>query len=108
MPSTRTHLPYELVPLTEATAAVYQAFNEGPVGRPPRIDEVRRQLAMALAALAPIYLDDGVHKRPLSVAEVESTVAGGKAPGAPDLSGLFIRRLDLVRAVEQLKASRSN
>jgi len=109
-------LSQELVPLQEAAAAAYHVL--GDHGRRAasehQLGQVRGQVAMALAAVARIVLQESGGTRAITVAELESRFSSSvSAPNEkrlanPDLSDLYIRRSDLLRAIELLKESRSS
>jgi hypothetical protein len=97
----------ELVPLVEAAAATYHIITEKP-GAPRdslELEEVRGRVAIALSSVAPILkqVGDGA-VAPLPAAEAEERLfARGSRPR---LDGLYVRRVDLLHAVELLKEAR--
>jgi hypothetical protein len=97
----------ELVPFVEAMAAAnHTLFPHGRNRRRAgRTDGLRRELGLALAALAPIYTREA--QRPLAFSEVQARLcASDGAPSATaQLGDLYIRRCDLLRSVELLKES---
>jgi len=100
MPSTQLY--QELVSLKEATAAAYHLIVEEKRPRlaADHLERLRAQLALALAALAPVYVDDGGEKRQIAMAELESHLFQREPSSRADLAAFYIRRLDLLRAVE--------
>ena len=102
-PRQETELYRELVPLTEAAAVAWHivAGRPGTPRDPRRLDEVRARVAASLSSVAPILRRENDAAVPLSAEEVRERL---RAQGqAPRLDGLFIRRVDLLRAVEVLK-----
>jgi hypothetical protein len=99
----KVELYRELVPLAEATAVAYHIVTERPVPLkdPNALDEVRGLVAVALSTVAPILKRENGAAAPLNSPEVNQRlfVRGGTA----DLENLYIRRVDLLRAVEVLK-----
>jgi hypothetical protein len=106
-----TELHRELVPLAEASAVAYHIITEKPESlRDARdLDEVRGLVAIALSTVANILkIEDGV-ALPLSSGQIDESLffpasdslRDRRAP--PDLSKLFMRRGDLVHAIETLK-----
>ena len=93
----------ELAPLAEASAIAYHVLVEHP--KPPRdrgeLLEVRFLMARALAAIAPILRKEGEGLAPLGAPEINAALY--KGPGRADLAGLYVRRVDLLRAVEALR-----
>lgn len=91
-------LYYQLVSLVEACAAAHHALSEHPVRHkdPRRLSELRRETALALAAIGTVYSRS--EHRPLSFAEVEARTQAS-------LDDLCMRRLDLVRCIELLRSS---
>lgn len=97
--------PYrELVGLDEASAAAYQVVAEprAPVRDPGTLEEVRRAVALALSRVAPVVETVDGRTVPLSEAELLGRLQAQRTP-AEALRGLYIRRIDLLRAVEVLK-----
>lgn len=101
----KVELHRELVPLAEAAAVAYHVITDKP---PPLRDsealrEVRSRVAIALANVAPLLRQENGSAVPLSSREIRERLLD---PGAkPDLEGLCVRRLDLLSAVESLKAA---
>lgn len=97
----KTALHRELVPLTEAAAVAYHIITERPVPLkdPQALREVRDLVAIALTSVAPVLRQEDGAAVPLSSAEVNERLFGRP----PRLDGLYMRRLDLLRAVESLK-----
>lgn len=89
----------ELVPLNEAVAAAYAVLAHEKK-RQPETGSLTRDLVLALGALKTIYKEDVQEVRPCSFGELE-TRCGPK----PDISGLLIRRVDLLDALETLDAT---
>jgi hypothetical protein len=105
-----TELHRELVPLSEATAVVYHIITEKPAPlRDARdLDDVRGLVAIALSTVATILKRENGEALPLSSAQIDERLfPASDLPrdrrAAPDLSQLFVRRGDLVRAIETLK-----
>ncbi len=98
----------ELVPLAEAAAAAYHVITQQPqpLRDPADLEEVRALVAVALATVAPILRQDNGSAVPLSGAEIHDALYRSVAPSraaAVDYSALFIRRGDLLKAIEVLK-----
>jgi hypothetical protein len=99
------------VPLSEATAVAYHIITEKPEAlRDPRdLDDVRGLVAIALSTVATILKRENGEALPLSSAQIDERLffPGSCSPrdrrAAPDLTQLFVRRGDLVRAIETLK-----
>jgi hypothetical protein len=107
----RSELHRELVPLAEAAAVAYHIISDNPrsLRNPRELCEVRCLVAIALSSAAPIVHGQDGAVRPMSAAEVEQHLFAPlsqrqpeRSP-PPDFAGLYIRRGDLVRAVEVLK-----
>ena len=96
----------ELVPLTEATAAAYHALvvPKRSALQQAEIEKRRTELTLALAALVPVYIAEEEYKRPVTMAELESTIKSRPVPPSA-LSRLYVRRLDLSKALEVLQAA---
>lgn len=112
---TTAPLSSEFVPLAEAAAAAYQVLSRGSVRSGLSDDElleVRARVALALGAVATIFVADGGSRRPVTLHELESKLFAPpdgmrrKASGAID--GLEIRRADLLHAIELLKGAGSD
>jgi hypothetical protein len=72
------------------------------------LDDVRALVAIALSTVATILTRENGEALPLSSAQIEAqlfapTVRSQRDRTAPDLTQLFVRRGDLVRAIETLK-----
>jgi hypothetical protein len=101
----------ELVPLSEATAVAYHIITENPESlRDPRdLNEVRGLVAIALSTVVTILKRENGEALPLSSTQIDEQLffPTSHSPrdrrAAPDLSRLFVRRGDLVRAIETLK-----
>ena len=91
-------LYYELVSLAEAAAAAHHAIHDksGRPRDPGRLTELRREMALALAALGTVY--SRTEQRPLSFDEVEA-----RTPAS--LADLCMRRSELLRCIELLRPS---
>lgn len=96
----------ELVPLTEATAAAYHALvvPKRSALQQAEIEKRRTELTLALAALVPVYIAEEEYKRPVTLAELESTIASRPVPPS-SLERLYVRRLDLSKALEVLQVT---
>jgi hypothetical protein len=95
----------ELVPLSEAAAVAYHIITDRPppLRDPEALREVRALVAIALATVAPLLRQANGSAVPLSSRELKERLF---VPGiSPELEGLCVRRLDLLRAVESLKAA---
>ena len=110
-----TELHRELVPLSEATAVTYHIITEKPEAlRDPRdLDDVRGLVAIALSTVATILKRENGEAHPLSSAQIEERLfASLSSPRdrrtAPDLTQLFVRRGDLVHAIELLKEAHAS
>ena len=110
-----TELHRELVPLSEATAVTYHIITEKPEAlRDPRdLDDVRGLVAIALSTVATILKRENGDAHPLSSAQIEERLfASLSSPRdrrtAPDLTQLFVRRGDLVHAIELLKEAHAS
>lgn len=93
----------ELVPLSEAAAVAYHIITERPVALrdPAALREARGLVAIALSTVAPLLRQENGGAVPLSSPELKQRLF---TPGvSPDLDGLCIRRLDLLRAIESLR-----
>lgn len=102
----RRHLDAEMVPLTVAARVAY--FHLAEAARQPHGDEALSQVtglvAIALAAVAPIYRGDAL----LSAQELEDQLyRPAEHGGAPDLGPLQIRRGDLRAAMVTLREARA-
>jgi hypothetical protein len=116
MPSRQ--MPEELVSLHEATAVAFHLVAERVPGKMSagELVKIRSQVALALSAVATILAtDEAGIARPIPAAELEERLfrplwkpAHQRADDGVDLSALYIRRGDLVRAIEQLKGARSS
>lgn len=93
----------ELVPLAEAAAVAYHIITEKPepLRDPRQLDEVRGLVAVALSSVATVLKRENGSVVPMSSPEVNERLFVRGGP--PDLEGLFMRRVDLLRAVEMLK-----
>ena len=116
-PGRKSKLNGQLIPLTEATAVAYDVIlRPAPLLPDSRdLEESRGLVALALSALATIYaLRDGGEAVPLTPAEIEEQLFFPTAHGmrdrtkAPNLAELYMRRDDLIRAVENLKAAHAS
>jgi hypothetical protein len=117
-PKTRpngTQLHRELVPLSEATAVTYHIVTQKPEAlRDARdLDDVRGLVAIALSTVATILKLENGEPQPLGSAQIaEQLFSGVSGQGdrriAPDLSQLFVRRGDLVQAIELLKEAHAS
>jgi hypothetical protein len=98
-----TSIQQELVPLQEAMASAYHVLFDSKSKRRSRheMDSTRAEIAIALAAVAKILARDADHLRLLTIAELEERIKPPRA-GA-DFSDLYIRRCDLIQAIEMLK-----
>jgi hypothetical protein len=110
-----TELHRELVPLSEATAVTYHIITEKPEAlRDPRdLDDVRGLVAIALSTVATILKRENGEAHPLGSAQIEERLfASLSSPRdrrtAPDLTQLFVRRGDLVHAIELLKEAHAS
>jgi hypothetical protein len=101
----------ELVPLSEATAVAYHIITEKPeaLKDPRELEDVRGLVAIALSTVTTIFRRENGEALPLSSAQIDeqlflpiSHLHHERRP-APDLTQLFVRRGDLVRAIETLK-----
>ena len=104
----RLELHRELVPLAEAAAAAYHVIAERrqPLRDSAELEEVRGQVALALATVAPILRQDNGFAVPMSSAEIHAALYTTSAPSGAAMSeytDLFIRRGDLLKAIETLK-----
>jgi hypothetical protein len=101
----------ELVPLAEATAVAYHIITEkpDPLTDAAELDEVRGLVAIALSTVAPIQILADEKAMALSPQQVEEYLFSPVSRGLRDrragldFSALFIRRSDLIRAIETLK-----
>jgi len=116
-PSRKSKLNGQMIPLTEATTVAYDIIlRRAPLLHDSRdLEESRGLVALALSALATIYaVGDGGEAVPLSPAEIEEQLFFPTAQGmrdrtkAPNLAELYMRRDDLIRAVENLKAAHAS
>jgi hypothetical protein len=105
----------ELIPLPEATAVAYDLISnrQQPVRDPGDLEETRGLIALALSALAPLYvLREGGAPVPLSTGEIEEkiciTASQRQRYGTRDIDRIYIRRGDFIRAVENLQTARSS
>ena len=105
----------ELVPLSEATAVAYHIITEKPEAlRDPRdLDDVRGLVAIALSTVATILKRENGEAEPLGSAQIEerlfSPLSRSRDRRTPaDLTQLFVRRGDLVRAIEALKEAHAS
>jgi hypothetical protein len=99
----KVELYRELVPLAEATAVAWHIITErpDPLRDPRQLEETRGLVAIALSTVAPVLKRENGSAVPLTVPEVnERLFVRGQAPRLDDL---FMRRVDLLRAVELLK-----
>jgi hypothetical protein len=99
----KVELYRELVPLAEATAIAYHVITERPIPlrEPQRLTELRGLVAIALSSVGMVLKQEDGALSPLSSAEInERLFVRGRTP---DLEGLYMRRAELVRAVEVLK-----
>jgi len=110
-----TELHRELVPLSEATAVTYHIITEKPEAlRDPRdLDDVRGLVAIALSTVATILKRENGDAHPLSSAQIEERLFSSLSSPrdrrtAPDLTQLFVRRGDLVHAIELLKEAHAS
>jgi hypothetical protein len=106
----------ELVPLGEAAAAAYHVVTRkpSPLRDPRELEEVRGLVAIALSTVAPVLCLENGNPVPLNAAQIEerlfrrTPVRPGTQRVAPDLSGLFMRRGDMIRAIETLKEAHAS
>ena len=63
-------------------------------------------MAITLAAISKIFLRDGDGLRLVSLAELQSLLAAPHTEATRNLSVLYIRRCDLILAIETLKQHR--
>ena len=107
----------ELIPLPEATAVAYDIISNRPprVTSPRDLEETRELIALALSALAPLYvLREGGAPVPMSTDEIEERIFFATSHGlrdrtkAPNIDGVYIKRGDFIRAVENLKTANSS
>jgi hypothetical protein len=105
----------ELVPLSEATAVAYHIITEKPeaLRNPQDLDDVRGLVAIALSTVTTILKRDKGEAQPLDSAQVEERLFSPLSRSrelrtAPDLRHLFVRRGDLVRAIEALKEAHAS
>lgn len=93
----------ELVPLAEAAAAAWHIITErpAPLKDPHALEEARGLVAVALSSVAPVLKGDSGAAVPLTGPEVSERLFVRN--GAADLDGLYMRRVDLLRAVELLR-----
>ena len=92
--------PYaEFVQLSEAAAAAYQAVDHPRRLRSYEVPDRRREVSIAIASLVPVYSNDAEESRRLTFAEAEERIRRH----GPE--SLLVHRIDLLRAVEQLKAA---
>lgn len=98
----------ELVSLGEATAAAYHTLvrPKRSVSHQAEIEKRRTELTLALAALVPVYVAEEQAKRPITMAELASTIDSHPVPPST-WSRLYVRRLDLAKALEVLQSSTS-
>jgi hypothetical protein len=100
----KVELQSELVPLPEATAVAWHVITERaePLRAPQELAQTRALVAIALASVVPVLKQrEGGAPVPLSMREVnERLFVRGSAPILDDL---YIRRGDLVHAIEVLK-----
>jgi hypothetical protein len=101
----------EFVPLLEATAVAHHVLAERSVSLRTLGErtQVRYRLVRALAALAPVQRPEGKESggrghafAPLSSAEIDAALHCD--PDGAELAGLYMRRCDLLRAMEKLRA----
>ena len=104
VPKPKVELHRELVPLAEATAVAYHIITDKPepLRDPQRLQEVRGLVALALSSVGTVLKQVDGSAVPLASPEIRERlfVTGGRAP---DLEGLCMRRVDLVRAIEILR-----
>jgi hypothetical protein len=106
----------ELVPLAEAAAVAYHVVTKKPrsLRDPLELEEVRGLVAIALSSVAPVLCFENGKRVPLSAAQIEERLFSRASSrprsrgGAPDLSGLFMRRGDMIRAIETLKEAHAS
>ncbi|HEY1289570.1 MAG TPA: hypothetical protein VGF58_14680 [Burkholderiales bacterium] len=102
-------LEAEYLPLPIAALVAYYKVTDIRRRVPQdHIGETIHAMAVALSAVAPIYgPGDGEEKRcPLSAREVDELLLKPAAPAAlPALDSLSIRKADMQRGIETLKAS---
>lgn len=98
-------LHLELVGLVEAAAIAYHVLGERPLSLrdPAELAEVRVLIVRAIAAVAMILRPEGGDFAPLSAAEVNARLYVSAAHA--ELEELYIRRGDLLRAIEALRLS---
>jgi hypothetical protein len=111
-----TELHRELVPLAEASAVAYHVITERPESlRDPRdLDEVRGLVAIALSTAATILRMVNGTALPLTSGQIDEQLFSPISHSlrdrraAPDLSDLYVRRGDLIRAIETLKQAHTS
>ena len=104
----KIELYQELVPLAEAAAAAWHVVSDRPepLRDPRQLEEARGRMAIALSSVAPVLRKENGALQRLAGDEIDARLfARGASPG---LEGLFIRRVDLLRAVESLKDARAD
>ena len=94
----------ELVPLAEAAAAAYHIITEKPERLRDRseLDEVRGLVAIALSTVGTIVKEEDGGPVPVGVKEIQERLFVRNG-AQPRLDGLFMRRIELLRAVELLR-----
>jgi hypothetical protein len=102
----RVELHRELVPLAEAAAVAYHVITEKPerLREPHHLAEVRSLVAVALSSVGTILRQENGSVVPLASREIRERlfVPRGRTP---DLSDLCMRRVELLHAIELLKAA---
>ena len=92
----------ELMPLAEATAACYHIVAPGRRRMSQaELDQARMDMSVALANLVPVFGDDQGQKHPLPAEEIYARFNNSGAT-LERMSGLYVRRSDVVHALEQL------
>jgi hypothetical protein len=101
----RESLLQELVPLQEAAAIVHHVLSDPNRSRLAAQDvlRLRRETALALGALAHILERCDGQSRLLTLEELEAYLRGANSA----LSRLYVRRAELIRAIDLLKAGKA-
>ena len=97
----------ELVPLNEATAVAHHLLIDRTPGRsrPEELIDRQAELVLALGALANILVRENDRLRLLPMGELHQLVSPPRPNLRRELEGCYIRRCNLINAIEALKGS---
>jgi hypothetical protein len=99
---TKPSLLAELISLSEATAACYHIITHAHRRlSQDQLERARSDIAVALANLVPVFGEEDGQKRPLRIEEIYARF-NRSGLWAERVNGLYVRRSDVVNALETL------